>query len=304
VPRQKTRFSQRIVFACYDVIVINSTPLCVTEISPAYWRATFDNPPINVFDANVLISLRNLLDRVEASTELKVVVFDSADDEYFVAHFDMTGEATQVARSIGPSGLPGMLDIVARLAKAPVLSIAQIRGRARGAGSEFALACDIRFASREKALLGQPEVGAGVVPGGGGAEWLPRLVGRARALEIILGSDDFDADTAERYGYVNRTVPDADLDDFVDAFARRIASFDRNPLAAAKELVNRAGVANEQHLLAAQVVFGQTLAWPETQARLASLFQRGLQQRGELEHDFGRLLSDFDSSPRGGLTSE
>lgn len=284
--------------------MINSTPLRVTEISPAYWRATFDNPPINVFDANVLLSLRSLLDRVEASTELKVVVFDSADDEFFVAHFDMTGDATPVARSIGPSGLPGTLDIVARLAKAPVLSIAQIRGRARGVGSEFALACDMRFASREKAILGQPEVGAGVVPGGGGAEWLPRLVGRARALEIILGSEDFDADTAERYGYVNRAVPDADLDDFVDAFARRIASFDRNPLAAAKELVNRASVPDEENLLAAQEVFGQTLAWPETRARLARLFQHGLQQRSDLERDFGRLLSGPDSPLGGDFTSE
>lgn len=271
----------------------STTPLGVHEISPAYWQVTFDNPPLNVFDSALVTALRELLDRIEASADLKVVVFDSADDEYFISHFDMTGSSAEAVRGVGPSGLPVVLDLVTRLAKAPVLSIAKIRGRARGVGSEFVLACDIRFASREKAVLGQPEVGAGVVPGAGGAEWLPRLVGRARALEIIIGADDFGADRAERYGYVNRAVPDAELDTFVDDFARRVASFDRQPIVAGKELVNKVGPPAVERLLDAQNAFGKALTWPETQARLGKLFEQGMQQRGDLERDLGRRLGEI-----------
>src|SRR5207247_2525523 len=142
-----------------------------------------------------------------------------------------------ITSPVGPSGLPILMDTFVRLTKSPVVSIAKIRGCVRGVSSEFVLACDMRFASRENTLLGQPEVGVGVHPGGGGTERLPHLVGRGRALEIVLGANDFDGDTAERYGYVNRALPDVELDGFVDALARRIASFDRRAIAAAKELV-------------------------------------------------------------------
>ncbi|GAA2822969.1 enoyl-CoA hydratase/isomerase family protein [Crossiella cryophila] len=263
----------------------------VQEISPAHWQVTIDNPPINVFDTAVIEGLGTLLDRIEASEELRVVVFDSADPEFFLAHFDMSGASVEAARGIGPSGLPAISDLLTRLAAAPVLSIAKIRGRARGVGSEFVLACDVRFASRENAVLGQPEVGAGVIPGGGGAERLSHLVGRARALEIIIGADDFDAETAERYGYVNRAIPDAELDSFVDAFACRIASFDRRPIASAKRLVDRVTLPADEHLLESQRAFGATLAWPETQARVAALFRKGLQQPGDLELRFGHHLN-------------
>jgi len=127
------------------------------------------------------------------------------------------------------------MDTFVRLTKSPVVSIAKIRGCVRGVSSEFVLACDMRFASRENTRLGQPEVGVGVHPGGGGTERLPPLVGRGRALEIVLGANDFDGDTAERYGYVNRALPDEELDGFVDALACRIASFDRRSIAAAKK---------------------------------------------------------------------
>lgn len=267
----------------------------ITEVSPAYWRASFANGPLNVFDSRVMTALQSLLDRIEASEELKVVVFESSLDDFYLAHFDMSGKSSEVARAQGPTGLPTALDIMVRLAQAPVVSIAKIRGRARGIGSEFVLACDMRFASREKAILGQPEVGAGVIPGGGGNERLAQLVGRGRALEIILGSDDFDADTAERYGYINRAIPDAELDEFVDTFAQRIASFGKQPIATAKELVNRTTLPSTDHLLESQASFATALGWPETQARLGDLLSRGLQQPGDFEDSFGHHLNPTPS---------
>jgi enoyl-CoA hydratase/carnithine racemase len=155
-----------------------------------------------------------------------------------------------------------------RIAKSPVVSIAKIRGCVGGASSEFVLACDMRFASREDTRLGQPEVGIGVHPGGGGTERLPHLVGRGRALEIILGANDFDGDTAERCGYINRALPDAELDGFVDALARRIASFDRRAIATAKTLVNQVSLPSADRLLDAVTSFETTLTWPEAQRRI------------------------------------
>ncbi len=166
---------------------------------------------------------------------MKVVVFQSANPDFFIAHLDVAKAAER------PETLGLWRDFVLRLSSTPVVSIAKIRGRTRGIGNEFVLACDMRFASRQSALFGNPEVGVGLVPGGGALEWLPRLVGRSRALEIVLSGDDFDADIAERYGWVNRTLDDDNLDSFVDTLVRRLASFDRETLAAAKAQVNRFG---------------------------------------------------------------
>jgi len=174
----------------------NASPLAVSKRSDSYWRATFDNPPLNLIDPETVIALRELMDTLEADPAAKVVVFDSADEEYFIAHFDVARSA-ELPRDPGPTGLPAWPDLATRLTRAPFVTIAEIRGRARGLGSEFALACDLRFASREKALFGQPEVGLGLVPGGGSIEVLSALVGRSRPLEITLSSEDFDADTAQ-----------------------------------------------------------------------------------------------------------
>src|SRR5712692_9463910 len=160
------------------------------------------------------------------------------------------------------------MDTFVRITKSPVVSIAKIRGCVRGASSEFVLACDMRFASRENTRLGQPEVGVGVNPGGGGTERLPPLVGRGRALEIVLGANDFDGDTAERYGYVNRALPDAELDGFVYALAGRIGSFDRGALAAAKNLVNQVSLPSADRLLDGLNSFQSALMWPEAQQRI------------------------------------
>src|SRR5438309_11356143 len=219
-----------------------TAPMRVVEETPAYWRVVFDYPPFNVVDADVFLSLQDLLVRMDNSQSLRVVVFESAIPDFYLAHFDLTGKVGNITTAVGASGLPILLDTFVRLTKSPVVSLAKIRGCVRGVSSEFVLACDMRFASRTNMRLGHPEVGVGLHPGGGGTERLPHLVGRGRALEIVLGANDFDGDTAARYGYVNRALPDAELDSFVDALARRIASCDRGAIAAAKSLVNQVSV--------------------------------------------------------------
>src|SRR5258708_36165259 len=198
-------------------------PVRVIEESPACWRIVFDYPPFNIVDATLYQALQGLLARMDASPSLRVVVFESANPEFYLSHFDLTGTTGNITTTVGPSGLPILTDTFVRLTRSPVVSIAKIRGCARGVSSEFVLACDMRFASRENTRLGQPEVGVGVHPGGGGTDRLPPLVGRGRALEIILGANDFDGDTAERYGYVNRALPDVELDGILDALARPIS---------------------------------------------------------------------------------
>src|ERR1700723_3550957 len=221
----------------------------VIDETPGYWRAIFDYPPFNVVDGDVFQALQDLLVRMETSESLRVIVFESALPDFYLSHFDLTGKLGNVMSGIGPTGLPILLDTFVRLTKSPVASIARIRGCVRGASSEFVLACDMRFASRENTRLGQPEVAVGLHPGGGGAERLPHLVGRGRALEIVLSGNDFDGDTAERYGYINRALPDVELDSFVDALARRIASFDRRAITAAKNLVNQVSLPSAGRLL-------------------------------------------------------
>src|ERR1700741_2105741 len=262
----------------------------IIEETSGYWRVRFDNPPFNILDASIFEGLEDLLARMEASPSLRVVVFESADPDFYLAHFDLTGKTGNIMPAVGPSGLPILMDTFVRLTKSPVVSIAKIRGCVRGASSEFVLACDMRFASRESTRLGQPEVGVGVNPGGGGTERLPLLVGRGRALEIVLGANDFDGDTAERYGYVNRALPDAELDGFVDALARRIASFDRRAIAAAKNLVNQVSLPSADRLLAAIPSFEAALTWPETQQRIQAVLERGLQRDPNFENRWPEVL--------------
>ena len=263
----------------------SSAHMRVIEETAAYWRVVFDNPPLNIMDADMFEGLQNLLARMDTSPSLRVVVFESANPEFYLAHFELkdTVRTLGLLKTVGPSGLPSLLDTFVRLTKSPIVSIAKIRGRARGVASEFLLACDMRFASREKTALAQVEVGSGVHPGGGGTERLPALVGRGRALEIVLGSNDFDGETAERYGYVNRSLPDSELDGFVDVLARRIASFDRRPIAAAKSLINRVSLPSADRLLDGLTSFATALTWPEAQQRFEALLNRGLQQPGDME---------------------
>ena len=268
-------------------------PLRVIEESPEYWRIVFDYPPFNIVDATLYQALQGLLARMDASPSLRVVVFESANPEFFLAHFDLTGKTGNITTAVGPSGLPILTDTFVRITRSPVASIAKIRGCVRGVSSEFVLACDMRFASRENTSLGQPEVGVGLHPGGGGTERLPPLVGRGRALEIVLGANDFDGDTAAQYGYVNRALPDAELDGFVDALARRIATFDGRAIAAAKRLVNQVSLPSADNLLSALNSFQTALTWPETLQRVEALLRQGLQQDRNFERQWPAMLGSL-----------
>src|SRR5258708_6515642 len=236
--------------------------LRIIEETSAYWKVLFDHPPLNIAGAGMFEALQDLLARMDASPSLRVVVFESANPDFYLAHFDLSEASLSLLKTARPSGVATLIHTFSRLTNSPVVSIAQIRGRVRGVGSELVLACDMRFASRENAVLAQVEVGSGVHPGGGGTERLPQLVGRGRALEIILGANDFDGETAERYGYVNRALPDVELAAFVHVLARRIASFDRRPIAAAKNLINQLSLPSADRLLDALGSFTTAPTWP------------------------------------------
>src|SRR5882757_3439114 len=274
-------------------MIESATHVRIVEKTPAYWRVVFDYPPFNIVDATIFEGLQHLLARMDTSPNLRVVVFESAIPEFYLAHFDLTGKTGNITTAVGPSGLPILMDTFVRLTKSPAVSIAKIRGCVRGGSSEFVLACDMRFASRENTRLGQPEVGVGVHPGGGGTERLPHLVGRGRALEIVLGANDFDGDTAERYGYVNRALPDAELDGFVDALARRISSFDKRSIAAAKRLINQVSLPSADNLLSALNSFQTALTWPETLQRVEALLKQGLQQERNVERQWPAMLDSL-----------
>jgi enoyl-CoA hydratase/carnithine racemase len=263
----------------------------VEAVSPQYWRVTFDHGPINTITADTVAELSELVDAIERDDDLTVVVFTSRNPEYFLAHYDTEGDpAKTVSMAPGPTGMHPWLDLTARLSRAPVVSIAAIRGRARGAGSEFALAADIRLAG-DNAILAQFEVGTGVVPGGGPMARLPRLIGRGRALEVLLVADDIDAALAERYGYVNRVVPDDRLERETDRIARRLASFDKRAIAETKAFVDATTLPDDGELPPGLSAFFTSASRPETQARLAALASRGLGSDSELERRLGELVT-------------
>jgi enoyl-CoA hydratase/carnithine racemase len=262
--------------------------ISLTRRSPAYWRVTFDHPPLNIFGPETIPQLDEVITAIETDEQVKVVVFDSAVEGFFLTHYDFLAKLEDSTRfGPGPTGLQPLPDMLARLSRAPATSIASIRGRATGVGSELALACDMRFASREKALLSQWEVGAGLVPGGGPMARLPRLVGRGRALEILLAADDITADLAELYGYVNRALPDAELDAYVDALATRIASFDKQAIVETKRLVDLSSLPPDTEIAPEWDAFIASLARPAAQARLRMLFERGFHEPGDVENRLG-----------------
>jgi enoyl-CoA hydratase/carnithine racemase len=265
--------------------------LKVDRRTPAYCRVTFDHPPINTITATTVAELAELIGLIEADTDLNVVVFDSANRDFYLAHYDTEHDpARTAALGIGPTGMHAWLDFLVRLSRAPVVSIASIRGRARGAGSEFVLACDLRFAARENTLLGQPEVGTGVVPGGGPMARLARLAGRSRALEILLVADDLDGPRAEQYGYVNRVIADDRLDEEVDAIARRLSRFDHEALARTKAYVDQVTLPPDSEFPPALTDFFDLLGRPELQARFALLEQLGLNSDTDFERELGRRV--------------
>ncbi len=274
------------------------THLSVDRHSPAYCRVTFDHPPINTITATTVAELAELVDLIEADADLNVVVFDSANPEFYLAHYDVENDPGRTAAlGVGPTGMHAWLDLLVRLSRAPAVSIASIRGRCRGAGSEFALACDLRFASRENTLLGQFEVGTGVVPGGGPMARLSRLVGRGRALEILLVADDLDGLRAELYGYVNRAIADGQLDDEVDAIAARLAGFDHDAIARTKSYVDHVTLPEDNEFPPALSDFFEMLGRPEQQARFARLQALGLNTDSDLERSLGRRVVEAVPDP-------
>lgn len=268
----------------------------VHEVSSSYWRVTFDNGPVNVLDPDTIDQLGALIERIEKDPDLTVVVFRSDKAGYFMAHWDALADKARVAAMApGPTGLHPYLDNFVRLSRVPVATVSQIRGRTRGAGSEFVLATDIRFAS-EKAILGQPEVGLGAVPGGGPMARLGRLVGRGRALEILLGGDDIPADLAAEYGYVNRVIPDAEIEAFTDAFAHRIAAFDKVAVAGIKKLVDIATLPEDAEFAPGLQAFFATAGRPENQPFYQLLFENGFQQPDGIETDLGTAIGRLRQS--------
>jgi len=262
--------------------------------SDAYWRVTFDLPPLNIFGPANIPQLEKVVSSLETDDRVKVVVFDSAVEGFFLTHYDFLAKVEESTKfPAGRTGLQPLPDMLARLSRAPVVSIAMIRGRATGVGSELALASDMRFASREKAILSQWEVGAGLVPGGGPMARLPRLIGRGRALEVLLGADDVDGERAELYGYVNRSFPDDKLDDFVDNLAKRIASFDKQAIAKTKHLVNIASLPPDSEIAPEWDAFLDSLGRTAAQERIKKLMDLGFHKPGDVEKRLGHYVGQL-----------
>src|SRR5437588_316807 len=260
----------------------------LTRRSLQYWRVTLDHPPLNIFGPGTIPQLNEVITAIETDKHVKVVVFDSAVEGFFMTHYDFLAPVEETTRlPPGPTGLQPLPDMLVRLSRAPVVSIASIRGRATGVGSELALACDMRFASRERAILSHFEVGAGVVPGGGPMARLPRLMGRGRALEVLLGADDIPGDLAERYGYVNRSFDDADLDGFVESLATRIASFDKRAISETKRFVDVASLPPDYEIAPEWDVCLASIMRPAAQKRINKLMEQGFHKPGDVENRLG-----------------
>src|SRR5947207_1134358 len=260
----------------------------LTRRSPYYWRVTIDHPPLNIFGPDTIPQLNEVITAIETDPDVKVVIFDSAVKGFFLTHYDFLAKVEDTTSlPPGPTGLAPLPDMLVRLSRAPVVSIALIRGRATGVGSELALACDMRFASREKAILSHFEVGAGVVAGGGPMARLPRLMGRGRALEVLLGADDIPGDLAQDNGYVNRSLPDSELDAFVEALAVRIASFDKRAISETKRFVDVASLPPDYEIAPEWDVCLASIMRPAAQKRINKLMEQGFHKPGDVENRLG-----------------
>lgn len=246
---------------------------------------TLDHPPVNLFDAVLIGSLWELAGELADDEDVRAIVVRSADPEFFIAHADLALiQALPRDRRDRPERLEFIHVFMERWRTLPQVTIAQLEGRARGGGSEFALSLDLRFGAAGRAILGQPEVAVGILPGGSGTQRLPRLIGRGRALEVVLGGEDFDAELAERYGYINRALPPAELEPFVERLARRIAAFPAHAVRLAKRAVDAAGGTLHDGLLDEAHCFNLTLADPDLDARMDGALAAGAQTReGEMD---------------------
>ena len=251
--------------------------------------AAISAPPMNLLGPELVRDLVALIEQAEADDNFQVLVFKSLDPDYFIPHVDVTriNEYRQEATKL--TGEPSIGLLFRHLSASRLVTIAQIEGRVRGAGSEFVLACDMRFAAHESAIFSQPEAGLGVIPGAGGVQHLTRLMGRARALEVILSAEDYDADLAEKYGWINRALPAALLGDFVGALAHRIATFPAAARIAIKNRVDAIALAAAEDFRRDSDLFGAGVSSPEAQGRIQAAIKRGFQTR-DAEMALARML--------------
>jgi len=267
------------------------TQLTLTVESPTFWRVTFDNPPINVIGLEMMRELKELLTELEQNDTVNVVVFDSADPDFYIAHYDVEVDNDAAEALPGTPGYTAWVDITVRISKLNAVTIAAIRGIARGAGSELVLAMDMRFASLEKAKLAQVEIALKAVTGGGASGRLPSLVGRGRTMEILLGGEDFDGALAERYGYVNRAIPDSEFEDFVTAFARRVSGWDHQAIVEVKSFIDKYTRLPDAEYPLHSDAYWAGVSRPEVAGIVGRLLDNGMQQRGPLEYDLGEQIA-------------
>jgi enoyl-CoA hydratase/carnithine racemase len=272
-------------------VTVTYETLTVTTEGAAMF-AEIEAPPLNLLGPELVRDLVSLIQQAEADDGVKVLVFKSGDPDYFISHVDLTQVSEYRAEAAKLTGEASIGLMFRHLSASPLVSIAQIEGRVRGAGSEFVLACDMRFAARESAIFGQFEPSFGTIPGGGGVQHLTRLMGRGRALEVLLGAEDYDADLAERYGWINRALPADALDDFVRSLADRIGGFPAAGQAAVKDGVNAIALASVEDFRRDSDSFGEGVRSPEVQQRIATAMKQGLQTR-DWEIDLGRALGDL-----------
>jgi enoyl-CoA hydratase/carnithine racemase len=263
----------------------------LTAESETFWRVTFTNPPVNVIGPDMLRELKELLVELETDPGVNVVVFDSANPDFYLAHYDLVANPADAEALPSTTGFAAWPDVLVRLSKVPAVTISAIRGIARGAGSEFVLATDIRFASRQKAILGQMEVGFTALPGGGAQARLSPLVGRARSFEILLSGEDFDGDLAERYGYVNRAIDDAEFEEFVTAWATRVSRWDPRIIREIKAAVNADTLPADAKFPPQSDAFWFAASLAPFQAVKNALVEHGLQQDTEVEHHLGEQIA-------------
>ncbi|MDF2989675.1 MAG: enoyl-CoA hydratase/isomerase family protein [Microbacterium sp.] len=269
----------------------NPEHLTLTVESPTFWRVTFNNPPINVIGLEMMRDLKELLTELESNDTVNVVLFDSADPEFFIAHYDVEVDNAAAEALPSPTGYTAWVDITVRMSKLNAVTIAAIKGITRGAGSELVLAMDMRFASLEKARLGQVEIALSAVTGGGASGRLPSLVGRGRTMEILLGGDDFDGALAERYGYVNRALPEAEFDQFVTDFARRVAGWDHQAIVEVKDLINKYTRLPDEEFPLHSDAYWAAVSQPKVGERVERLLANGMQKREPLEFNLGRDIA-------------
>ena len=251
-------------------------------------------PPMNLEGPELIRDLVSLIQQAEAEESVQVLVFKSADPDYFISHVDVTRIKENRAAAAKLNGDESIGQFYRYLSASRLVTIAQIEGRVRGVGSEFVLACDMRFAARESAIFSQFEPAFGVIPGAGGAQHLARLMGRGRALEVMLSAQDYDADLAEKYGWINRALPADEIDEFVSSLAYRIAKFPAAGHAVVKERVNAITLPSVEDIRRDSDLFLEGTRSPEFQELTRSAFENGFQTR-EAEMNLAKLVSEIQS---------